>query len=609
MQQSFAAKNRNTNSTIKAFLNNFISDDFFVNLINICLYPSEFSSTTTMQNNSVVEYVNKFLDDLIKTTKQVKIQNFNQLQGYVNLSHTILNIRENGTTIISYNNVHQHVPGIDLSQQQLLQRVMKNKLTSTDEFRRLTNRVMNDIQTFYEVHAISDGITKFESFVDYASSNSVSAYEATKMYKDNVIQIYNDLSKLHSLNKQENEKDYFCISDKESTKELSDSLVEYLSKEYSFYTSGYDIIDKYVEGFESASLHLISAPSNHGKSIFMANIARTMIEENINSFEPEDAVLLITLEDDIRKLTRRLCSIFGNYDAKSLKNLYSTAFDITRANQMISSSNQIDTNLRKTMNDVIETSIYGKTQGKVQLIVKHCNENEFSAGDLNKFIDLLRVEGKNVKMIILDYIDVMNPTAKTGSEDPYVKQGWIVHELRNLAKNQKLPILTATQNSRGSENLQYGMNNQQIGDSYLKVRYTDFLYMCRMNTLVDPFDDSVKKHVFNSENYTDNGNKFAPYILKMKDKISENLIPFEVKITKSKDDGRDQTKFLLFCKQNLRVYNTIDEYLDDMEELGKRTKDLNNKITELTNIAFSSISDDFDNIIDGDSYSNVIPFV
>lgn len=592
-------------STVKAFLSSFVCDDFFSDIVNVCLYPSEFSSVSSNQGNSVIDLLKSFVNNLRDTATKANVANLNQISSYTKLVSTILNIRESGSSIITYNNTAQHLPGLDLTQQKLIQKVLSQKVKDNNEFQKTTNKVLGDVQAFYEVLSIKDGINSFENFVDYATSNNVSIYEATKEYKERVIQLYNELSNLQSLNKKESEKDYFIISDKKSTQDLAKSLVQYLSTDYSFYTSGFELIDDNIEGFEAASVHTISAPSNHGKSVFLANIIKRMVDENIHSFEENEALVFLTLEDDIKKLTRRLCAIFGNYDAGSIKKLYSTAYEVCTGDKMISTTNMIKKNLYDIIDNVLVTSIYHATKGKIQLVVKHCNENEFSAGDLSKFIDVLNVEGIKVKAAAVDYLDVMAPTVRAGGHfggDTYEKQGQITHELRLLSRNKNIPILTATQNNKGSENLQYGMNNTQVGDSYLKVRYSDFWYMVRMNNGLTPFDDAVAKHVLSADNYT-SSNQIDPKILKMKDQICDNLIPFECKITKSKDAGRDKSKFALFCSQNLRIYNNLNEYLNDLEELNKKTKYLDGEIVKLSQLSISSVSDDlsnFDDLIEAD---------
>ena len=87
-------------------------------------------------------------------------------------------------------------------------------------------------------------------------------------------------------------------------------------------------------------------------------------------------------------------------------------------------------------------------------------------------------------------------------------------------------------------------------------------------------------------------------VLKYKDLITENLIPMEIKITKSKDDGKDSCDMWLFCKQNLRIYDDIIDYINDIPELVTKTNDLKNEIVTITCSALAAINDDYCNVND-----------
>jgi hypothetical protein len=598
-------------NTLNSFLTNFISDNFFKEIINVCLYPSNFSASAIGEANSTTNYLLNFLIDLDKTVSSLKVNNLAQLKNMIHMSKTVLNIREFGNTIIDINNVQQHLPNLDLPQQNLLNDIKINPVVRNEEdFRVHIDRLINNIQIYYEVCSISSGIIEFDQFLEYSSSNSVSVYEAASLYKERVIRLYNDLNKLQSLNKIENEKDYFIISNKESTKELSKNLVGYISSDYSSFKTGYDIVDDNVDGVESASFYLISAPSNHGKSIWMANIAHQIITENNTDFEENDAILVITLEDDIRKLVRRLCSIFGNYKQETIKYMYLQGYQCMKANN----DNNIKNRFTEIMDNVILTSLYSQTKGKVNLIVKHAPEGTFSAGDMSKFIDRIYVEHNiKVKMGIIDYLDVMIPTVGA-SGDTYRDQGIITHEMRSLTRNHKMPIISATQNNKQSENMQFKQTNMSIGDSYLKVRYSDFIFMCRMDNTKSIFDPAVVKCCFSQTHYN-NQNQLDPAILKYKDQITENLIPFEIEITKTKEDGKGVVKYCLFCKNNLRIYDNIQQYLDDLPDMIKRSDLLLKDIEILKDMAISCVSDDYINNIledpnldlnDEDQYNEII---
>ena len=102
---------------------------------------------------------------------------------------------------------------------------------------------------------------------------------------------------------------------------------------------------------------------------------------------------------------------------------------------------------------------------KMKMILKHTEENVFSPGDLGRFLDRLRVEGLNPKAVILDYIDNMRPEFAKGSFalSDYDSHGLIVQELRVLSRQHKIPIITATQNNKQSENLTNFVSNRDIG--------------------------------------------------------------------------------------------------------------------------------------------------
>jgi len=137
--------------------------------------------------------------------------------------------------------------------------------------------------------------------------------------------------------------------------------------------------------------------------------------------------------------------------------------------------------------------------------------------------------------------------------------------------------------------------------------------MCRQDPTKDPFTPAVAKYVFDKDMYT-GPDQLSKDILLKKDQICSDLIPFEVKITKSKDAGKDARTYALFCKHNLKIYNNVREYLTDLPAMAHFTNILDRDIKALTSLAISSVSEDFDEI-DGDNdfddsyqHSKILPF-
>ena len=109
ISDNFAVQSQN--NLLKAFINKFTSDEFFVDLINLTLYPADFGTT---YSNKTIDYIKTFLSDAQKIMKINKFNNQQTLNN-VQLSNSLLNIRESRSNILSYNNVFQHVNLQDLS--------------------------------------------------------------------------------------------------------------------------------------------------------------------------------------------------------------------------------------------------------------------------------------------------------------------------------------------------------------------------------------------------------------------------------------------------------------------------------------------------------------
>jgi len=187
----------------------------------------------------------------------------------------------------------------------------------------------------------------------------------------------------------------------------------------------------------------------------------------------------------------------------------------------------------------------------------------------------LSIEGYNTKIVIVDYIDVMVPSNNRYSNfDDYNSQGQIVLELRGLSRSYSVPVITATQNTRASENTSYSLSNEQLGDSIKKLRYADYLYMIRMNRDINVDSDTVKKDIQGDDEDID--------IFNMGSDIF-NLIPFEFKITKAKEGRKNIHQYHLFNEKNLRICSTISSCKQDLIDMKKTQKKLDKYLILIDN--------------------------
>jgi len=587
---------RDQKTLLKAFISTFTSEEFMVDLVKIILHPSEFGAFTTDRSNSAIDYIRSFLKGLGDISRKLQLPTAKNIQSQIQVINSLLTIRESSSSILTYDNVFQHLATRDLVTTKLIQKAIETRLVEDEQFRKITDSVIDIIHAYHEVLSVSSTITLLDNLQESISDNNLTPFEALKNYKDLVITAYNDLSKLQSLSKAESVADYFIISDEDSCSVLADTLVTYISKGFSVFKTGFDIFDNVLDGVESSSIHLLAAPSNHGKSLLCVNMCKRMIEANISDLDKKDAIVFLTLEDDIHKLSRRFISIFGNYKFEVIRQLFAKAYEVTRTQQImgmsLDNSDNLISSLQKMFKNLLKSSLLKITQGKCSLILKHCNENTFSPGDLGRFIDRLKVEGYKTKLVFVDYIDTMSPTTSVfGNLKEYDTQGQIVQELRNLSRIHGIPVISPTQNQRDSEDVTKLQTNKLIGDSYKKIRYSDFIYMLRMredkNFLSEGVRDQVivKKPALNGVPQ----DSISPEVLAVKDKLSELLIPLEIKITKSKDSEKNKSRFLLFCKENLRIYNNIDEYIRDSPVLKVNSSKLEKDIDMLINQAVANV--------------------
>ena len=140
-------------------------------------------------------------------------------------------------------------------------------------------------------------------------------------------------------------------------------------------------------------------------------------------------------------------------------------------------------------------------------------------------------------------MDTMTLTTSVfGNAKEYDTQGQITQELRILSRIHGIPVISPTQNQRDSEDVTKLMTNKLIGDSYKKIRYSDFIYMLRMREDKNFLSEGVREQVVIKKQASEGviPDAVSPEILSIKDRLYDTLVPLEVKITKSKDSEKNK---------------------------------------------------------------------
>lgn len=285
---------------------------------------------------------------------------------------------------------------------------------------------------------------------------------------------------------------------------------------------------------------------------------------------------------DIYKLQRRFGSILGNVDQTIPKQMYISISNLLK-NQ---SDDYSINNIKNLFKNFIDTSLY-ETVGKyVPFVLNHFRE-QITPTTVKQLIDYYDSKKMKVRAVFIDYMDCMTPSnSKYTDYTDYNSHGILTQELRNLAQEYLVPVITITQAIRGTENADF-MTNDNIGDSIKKVRYADYIYMVRLRRDLALLSDEVKSHVINPQDLQDNT---ATTFTDLQNQNNDKLIPFEIKITKAKDGDRDMVRYHVFSGHNLRIYQWLNEYYADVPIMKNNISKLNAAI-EMAQTNIGSISD------------------
>lgn len=193
-----------------------------------------------------------------------------------------------------------------------------------------------------------------------------------------------------------------------------------------------DMFNKITNGgLPNKTLNVVLAGTGVGKSLFMCHVAASVLSQGKN-------VLYITLEMAEERIAERIDVNLMNITLDQLKDLPKSIFE-----------NRID-------------KIRNKTQGK--LIIKEYPTASAHVGHFNSLLNELQLKKQfRPDMIIVDYLNICASSRfKAGANiNSYTLVKAIAEELRGMAVENNVPILSATQTTRGG----YGNTDVELTDT------------------------------------------------------------------------------------------------------------------------------------------------
>lgn len=119
----------------------------------------------------------------------------------------------------------------------------------------------------------------------------------------------------------------------------------------------------------------------------------------------------------------------------------------------------------------------------IDLIVKYKANKSISTGEMDLLIDEIESEGREVVMVVQDYIKRIRPLNPIG--DPRIDLGEVVNDFCSIAKARNIPIITATQLNREAlkiveqniskkaQDIAKELSSSNVGESALTIENAD----------------------------------------------------------------------------------------------------------------------------------------
>jgi replicative DNA helicase len=230
--------------------------------------------------------------------------------------------------------------------------------------------------------------------------------------------------------------------------------------------TGIDLLDKITNGgvMEKAT-YCFMAPSGVGKSLILCALASNILLQQKN-------VLYISMEMGEEQIGERIDANLMDIDLGNLQNIPWETFE-------------------RKFNRVKEN-----TKGK--LIIKEYPQNSASASTFRSLIEELKIK-KNFTpdVLIIDYLNICASFRyRPGTVNSYSMVKAITEEIRGLASEYSVPVLTATQvNRSASKSMELEM--EDVADSYGLVMTTDLLIGVSQDEEFDKRNQYLFKQVKN----------------------------------------------------------------------------------------------------------------
>lgn len=207
-------------------------------------------------------------------------------------------------------------------------------------------------------------------------------------------------------------------------------------------STGWPTLDKRLfGGMNRGELNIFAGGSGSGKSLFMQNIALNWVVAGLNG-------VFLTLELSEELCAMRIDSMAANVSTREI-------------------FKEIDT-------VELKIGMLGKKSGSLRIKYMPAQSN---VNQIRAYLKELEVQtGRKADFIMVDYLDLVMPvSAKVSPNDLFVKDKYVSEELRNLAREFGILMITASQLNRSAvEEIEF--DHSHISGGISKINTADNVF-------------------------------------------------------------------------------------------------------------------------------------
>lgn len=280
-------------------------------------------------------------------------------------------------------------------------------------------------------------------------------------------------------------------------------------------STGYSQLNNIINGLEKGDVIVLAARPNVGKTTFGLNIALNVAENTKGS------VLLYSLEMKADNLLTKLLSAKSNVPQRKI---------------VTGKMNQEESNMvAASLEELKKLPIYVSESSNITI------------NDIEAKSQKFKIEHSNLKLIVIDYLGLINTVGKFESER--IRIGHISHRIHNLARELEVPIILICQLKR----LEKGSKPkiQDLRDSGDIEQDADKVILLHRNDYQNFDDKAEKEKAVSSQNFDED------------DSNNEEAVVTEVIVGKNRN-GPTGVAYLLFFKNLSRFNNPTKETLQQL---------------------------------------------